>query len=402
MRRSGSTSKERRADACRRRRTAKPGSRASSAGRTRDHAGAVVYGLAWGLVNYGFLVWLPVYVAKSNVSAGAVTTILAKAALFADPGLGPRRLALRPLVSRGTLVVAAGARGRRARRLRASTPAIVRHTACSPRSSSCCWSRCGRRLGARAVCLRDLPDRVPRRRLGHRRRRDEARRRACARRSRSCRGRRPASRARPCSRRSPPRLPRVLLLVVGIETRGRRLEEIARRPRQAQAEPLEHRLVAAPLRRRLHLQLQEDRMAEQRLDVRARARGRSRAPSSRPCRSGSASGSPSRCRRRTCTRFSSISTDLGGDRVRHLLLRQAQRLLAHELGDARLERHVGVGVRPGSRAAPRAAARSGRRAARRCRRRSSRSPDAARGSRRASRPSSSASRCARASAGRPC
>jgi MFS transporter, putative metabolite:H+ symporter len=46
----------------------------------------VVYGLAWGLVNYGFLVWLPVYVSKSGVSAGQVTTILAKAALFAIPG----------------------------------------------------------------------------------------------------------------------------------------------------------------------------------------------------------------------------------------------------------------------------------------------------------------------------
>ena len=36
---------------------------------------------------------------------------------------------------------------------------------------------------------------------------------------------------------------------------------------------------------------------------------------------------------------------LGRDGVRHLLLRQAQRLLAHELGDARLERHVGVRAR---------------------------------------------------------
>ena len=44
-----------------------------------------LYGLAWGLVNFGFLVWLPVYLAKVGVSADHVTTILAKAALFAIP-----------------------------------------------------------------------------------------------------------------------------------------------------------------------------------------------------------------------------------------------------------------------------------------------------------------------------
>ena len=38
-----------------------------------------LYGLAWGLVNFGFLVWLPIYVSKLGVSAGQVTTVLAKA-----------------------------------------------------------------------------------------------------------------------------------------------------------------------------------------------------------------------------------------------------------------------------------------------------------------------------------
>src|SRR6185312_15576609 len=38
-----------------------------------------LYGLAWGLVNFGFLVWLPVYVARLGVTAGQVTTVLAKA-----------------------------------------------------------------------------------------------------------------------------------------------------------------------------------------------------------------------------------------------------------------------------------------------------------------------------------
>jgi putative MFS transporter len=46
----------------------------------------VVFGLSWGLTNFGFLVWLPSYVAKSGISADAVTAILAKAALFSIPG----------------------------------------------------------------------------------------------------------------------------------------------------------------------------------------------------------------------------------------------------------------------------------------------------------------------------
>jgi putative MFS transporter len=45
-----------------------------------------VYGLAWGLVNFGFLVWLPLHVAKSGISSGQVTAILSKAALFSIPG----------------------------------------------------------------------------------------------------------------------------------------------------------------------------------------------------------------------------------------------------------------------------------------------------------------------------
>jgi putative MFS transporter len=46
----------------------------------------VVFGLAWGLANFGFLVWLPTYVADSGLTADAVTAILAKAALFSVPG----------------------------------------------------------------------------------------------------------------------------------------------------------------------------------------------------------------------------------------------------------------------------------------------------------------------------
>jgi len=45
----------------------------------------IVFGLAWGLANFGFLVWLPSYVAKSGISASHITAILAKAALFSIP-----------------------------------------------------------------------------------------------------------------------------------------------------------------------------------------------------------------------------------------------------------------------------------------------------------------------------
>jgi|tagenome__1003787_1003787.scaffolds.fasta_scaffold20989796_9 putative MFS transporter len=44
-----------------------------------------IYGLSWGLINFGFIVWLPVDLAKDNISTGHITAILAKAALFAIP-----------------------------------------------------------------------------------------------------------------------------------------------------------------------------------------------------------------------------------------------------------------------------------------------------------------------------
>ena len=67
----------------------------------------ILYGLAWGLVNFGVLVWLPTYVAKSGVSAGQVTTILAKAALFAIPGSVVVAWLYGRWSSRGTLILAA-------------------------------------------------------------------------------------------------------------------------------------------------------------------------------------------------------------------------------------------------------------------------------------------------------
>jgi MFS transporter, putative metabolite:H+ symporter len=68
----------------------------------------VLYGLAWGLVNFGFVVWLTTDVAKSGVTAGQVTTILAKAALFAVPGSVVVAWLYGRWSSRGTLVLAAG------------------------------------------------------------------------------------------------------------------------------------------------------------------------------------------------------------------------------------------------------------------------------------------------------
>ncbi len=88
----------------------------------------VVYGLAWGLVNYGFLVWLPVYVAKSGVTASQVTTLLAKAALFAIPGSVLVAWLYGRWSSRGTLILAATVEAA-ALVVFAVHPSIVHHTA---------------------------------------------------------------------------------------------------------------------------------------------------------------------------------------------------------------------------------------------------------------------------------
>jgi putative MFS transporter len=67
----------------------------------------ILYGLAWGLANFGFLVWLTVYAQRSGVSATEVTTIIAKAALFAIPGSIAVAWLYQRWSSRGTLIVAA-------------------------------------------------------------------------------------------------------------------------------------------------------------------------------------------------------------------------------------------------------------------------------------------------------
>jgi MFS transporter, putative metabolite:H+ symporter len=45
-----------------------------------------LYGLAWGLVNFGFLLWLPTNLRHAGFGVGASDAILAKAALLAFPG----------------------------------------------------------------------------------------------------------------------------------------------------------------------------------------------------------------------------------------------------------------------------------------------------------------------------
>jgi hypothetical protein len=89
----------------------------------------IVYGFAWGLVNFGFLVWLPVHVAKSGVSAGQVTTILARAALFAIPGSILISQLYARWSSRGTLITAAALEAATLGVFATSGGTVVRHTA---------------------------------------------------------------------------------------------------------------------------------------------------------------------------------------------------------------------------------------------------------------------------------
>ena len=49
--------------------------------------GLVVCGVAWGLVNFGFILWLPVNLVKFGIDAAAVSKVLAQSALLAIPGI---------------------------------------------------------------------------------------------------------------------------------------------------------------------------------------------------------------------------------------------------------------------------------------------------------------------------
>ncbi|MBS0343266.1 MAG: MFS transporter, partial [Proteobacteria bacterium] len=48
--------------------------------------GLIVAGLAWGLVNFGFLLWLPTNLGSMGMDAGAANALLARSALLALPG----------------------------------------------------------------------------------------------------------------------------------------------------------------------------------------------------------------------------------------------------------------------------------------------------------------------------
>jgi putative MFS transporter len=50
--------------------------------------GLLVCGLAWGLVNYGFVLWLPVNLVGMGVDAAGVSALLARSAILALPGIG--------------------------------------------------------------------------------------------------------------------------------------------------------------------------------------------------------------------------------------------------------------------------------------------------------------------------
>ena len=88
----------------------------------------ILYGLAWGLVNFGFLVWLPVYVAKNGVTAGHVTAIIAKAALFAIPGSVVVSWLYGRWSTRGTLILAATFEAAALGLFAADSGAIVRNS----------------------------------------------------------------------------------------------------------------------------------------------------------------------------------------------------------------------------------------------------------------------------------
>src|SRR3546814_8195186 len=49
--------------------------------------GLVVCGVAWGLVNFGFVLWLPVNLVQFGVDAEGVNRVLAQSALLALPGI---------------------------------------------------------------------------------------------------------------------------------------------------------------------------------------------------------------------------------------------------------------------------------------------------------------------------
>ena len=50
--------------------------------------GLIICGVAWGLANFGFLLWLPLNLVKLGVDAAAASALLARSAIIALPGIG--------------------------------------------------------------------------------------------------------------------------------------------------------------------------------------------------------------------------------------------------------------------------------------------------------------------------
>ena len=50
--------------------------------------GLVMCGMAWGLVNFGFVLWLPVNLVQMGVDAAGASALLARSAIIALPGIG--------------------------------------------------------------------------------------------------------------------------------------------------------------------------------------------------------------------------------------------------------------------------------------------------------------------------
>jgi putative MFS transporter len=94
---------------------------------TRISLGLALYGLAWGLVNFGFLVWLPLDAGRLGSDVDAVTDVLAKAALFSLPSCVAVAWLYGRWSSKGTVIAAAVATVASLGVFAGAGGAIVRH-----------------------------------------------------------------------------------------------------------------------------------------------------------------------------------------------------------------------------------------------------------------------------------